>query len=62
MDIEGLGSAIVEGLIEKGYISSPADIYYLTLEELKGLWKNGEVAAKKLLTAIEASKSQDLSG
>lgn len=61
MDIEGLGSAIVEGLIEKGYISSPADIYYLTLEELKGLWKNGEVAAKKLLTAIEASKSQDLS-
>ena len=61
MDIEGLGSAIVEGLIEKGYISSPADIYYLTLEELKGLWKNGEVAAKKLLAAIEASKSQDLS-
>ena len=61
IDIEGLGSAIVEGLIQKGYISSPADIYYLTLEELKGLWKNGEVAARKLLVAIEASKSQDLS-
>ena len=61
MDIEGLGSAIVEGLIEKGYISSPADIYYLTLEELKGLWKKGDVAAKKLLSAIEASKSRDLS-
>ena len=61
MDIAGLGSAIVEGLIQKGYISSPADIYYLTLEELKGLWKNGEVAARKLLVAIEASKSQDLS-
>ena len=32
MDIEGLGSAIVEALIEKGLIKSPADIYYLTLE------------------------------
>lgn len=60
MDIEGLGSAIVENLIEKGYIASPADIYYLTLEELKGLWKSGEVAAAKLLAAIEASKTQDL--
>lgn len=60
MDIEGLGSAIVESLIEKGYIRSPADIYYLTLEQLKGLWKSGEIAANKLLTAIEASKDQDL--
>ncbi len=61
MDIDGLGTSIVESLIEKGYIASPADIYTLTLEELKGLWKNGDVAAKKLLKAIEASKSQDLS-
>lgn len=60
MDIDGLGSAIVDGLIEKGYIKSPADIYYLTLEELKGLWKNGSKAAQKLLSAIEASKAQDL--
>ena len=61
MDIEGLGSAIVDALIEKGHIKSPADIYYLTLEELKSLWKSGETAAKKLLTAIECSKEQDLS-
>lgn len=60
MDIEGLGSAIVESLIEKGYISSPADIYYLTLAELRGLWKSGETAARKLLSAIEESKSRDL--
>ena len=38
MDIEGLGSAIVEALIEKGLIHSPADIYYLTLEDVKSLW------------------------
>ena len=61
MDIEGLGSAIVEGLIEKKLIASPADIYYLTLEDIKSLWKSGTTAAKKLLAAIEASKKQDVS-
>jgi DNA ligase (NAD+) len=60
MDVDGLGSAIVESLIEKGHLRSPADIYYLTLDELKGLWQSGEVAAKKLLTAIEDSKGRDL--
>jgi DNA ligase (NAD+) len=61
MDIDGLGSAIVEGLIEKGLICSPADIYYLELDDIKSLWKSGTTAAKKLLIAIEASKQQDLS-
>lgn len=61
MDIEGFGSAIVDSLIERGLIRSAADIYYLTLEDMKSLWQKGEVAAKKLLAAIEASKQQDLS-
>ena len=61
MDIEGLGSAIVEGLIERGLIRSPADIYYLQLEDIKSLWKSGTTAAKKLLKAIEASRQQDVS-
>ena len=61
MDIDGLGSAIVESLISQKLIKSPADIYYLTLEEISGLWKSGTTAAKKLLSAIEASKQQDLS-
>ncbi|MBR4990184.1 MAG: NAD-dependent DNA ligase LigA [Oscillospiraceae bacterium] len=61
MDIEGLGSAIVEALIEKGLIKSPADIYYLTLEDVKSLWKSGSKAAEKLLSSIEKSKEQDLS-
>ena len=60
MDVDGLGSAIVENLIEKGHLRSPADIYYLTLDDLKGLWQSGEVAAKKLLAAIEDSKGRDL--
>lgn len=61
MDIEGFGSAIVDGLIEKGHLKSPADIYYLTLDEMKSLWQKGELAASKLIAAIDASKEQDLS-
>ena len=61
MDIDGLGGAIVDALIEKGLIKSPADIYYLTLEEMKSLWQKGDTAAKKLLAAIEDSKNRDLS-
>ncbi len=61
MDIEGLGGAIVDALIDGGHIKSPADIYYLTLDELKSLWQKGGKAAQKLLGAIEASKGQDVS-
>ena len=61
MDIEGLGSAIVEALINKGLLKTPADIYYLTLDQVKTLWEKGTTAAKKLLAAIEASKEQDVS-
>ena len=61
MDIEGLGSAIVEALIERELINSPADIYYLTLDDVKSLWKSGSKAAQKLIDAIEASKQQDVS-
>ena len=61
MDIEGLGTSIADALIEKGYLKSPADIYYLTLEHLKSLWQKGDTAARKLLAAIEESKGRDVS-
>ena len=61
MDIDGLGSAIVDALIEKGMLKTPADIYTLTLDDLKSLWQKGDTAAKKLLASIENSKNQDLS-
>ncbi len=60
MDIEGLGSSIVDALIEKGLLHSAADIYYLTLEQVKQLWQKGDTAATKLIQSIENSKSQDL--
>ena len=61
MDIEGFGSAIVDALIEKDLIHSPADIYYLRQEDLENLWKSGKTAAAKLLASIERSKEQDVS-
>ena len=60
MDIDGLGVAIVDALIEKDLIHSPADIYSLSLDQMKSLWQKGELAAKNLLSAIENSKQQDL--
>lgn len=61
MDIEGLGASIVDALIDKELLKSAADIYYLSLEDIKQLWQSGETAAKKILSAIENSKQQDLS-
>ena len=61
MDIDGLGKNIVEALIEKGFVKTPADLYYLTLDEMKQLWSKGDTQAKKLLKAIEESRSRDLS-
>ena len=61
MDIDGLGKNIVDALTEKGFVKTPADLYYLTLEEMKQLWSKGDTQAKKLLKAIDESKSRDLS-
>ena len=61
MDIDGLGKNIVEALIEKGFVKTPADLYYLTVEEMKQLWSKGDTQAKKLLKAIDESKGRDLS-
>lgn len=61
MDIEGLGGAIVDALIERELVKTPADIYYLSLTDVKSLWKSGSKSAQKLLAAVENSKQQDVS-
>ena len=61
MDIDGLGKNIVEALIQKGFVKTPADLYYLTIDEMKQLWAKGDTQAKKLLKAVEESKGRDLS-
>ena len=60
MDIEGLGISVIEQLIEKGYLSNIADIYYLKKEEIASLKKSGNKFAQNLIEAINKSKSNDL--
>ena len=61
MDIDGLGKNIVTALIEKGFVKTPADLYYLSLVEMKQLWSKVDTQAKKLMKAIDESKTRDLS-
>ncbi len=61
MDIEGLGTAVVEELVKRDMVKSVADLYKLTLADLLRLPLFGEKKAKKLLKAIEESKNRDLS-
>lgn len=60
MDIDGLGPAIIEKLLEKKLIASTADIYTLRKEELIELDKFGKKSASNLITAIENSKNRSL--
>ena len=61
MDIEGLGEAVVQNLLDAGLVKNPADIYNLLPGDVAALDKMGEKSAENLLRAIEASKSQPLS-
>ncbi|APF19458.1 DNA ligase [Caldithrix abyssi DSM 13497] len=60
MDIEGLGTALVETLVDKGLIKDIADIYRLKKEDVAGLERMGEKSAQNLMEAIEKSKQQPL--
>ena len=60
MDIEGLGDKLVEQLVERGLVTSPADLYDLTQEELAGLERMGEKSAANLIAALERSKETTL--
>jgi DNA ligase (NAD+) len=57
MDIEGLGSKLIDQLVELGIAVTPADLFELNLEQLMSLDRMGEKSADKLLRSIVASKS-----
>lgn len=61
MDIEGLGPAVVNALLENKLICSAADLYTLKKEDIIPLEKMGEKSAENLISAIEKSKQNDLS-
>jgi len=60
MDIEGLGPAQVDQLVERGLVRDPADLYFLALEDLLTLDRLAQKSAGNLLRAIEKSKNASL--
>ncbi len=60
MDIEGLGEQLVEQLVDRGLVTTPADFYKLGLVMLAELDRMAEKSAQNLLNALEKSKSTTL--
>ena len=61
MDIDGLGPAVIQQLIDKRLIRSAADLYFLQARDLAQLDRMGEKSAENAIRAIEKSKANDLS-
>ncbi|MBQ7565852.1 MAG: NAD-dependent DNA ligase LigA [Oscillospiraceae bacterium] len=65
MDIDGLGTSVVEKLIDADLLHTAADLYRLTLDDLTPVMvkdaSKGSKSAQNLIEAIEASKSRDVS-
>lgn len=60
MNIDGLGEAIVEQLVNEGLVKTVADLYALDLQELMTLERFGRKSAENLLESIEKSKKNEL--
>jgi DNA ligase (NAD+) len=60
MDIEGLGDRLVDQLVERGWVETPADLYTLTAERLAQLDRMGEKSAANLYQAIQRSTQAPL--
>jgi DNA ligase (NAD+) len=61
MDIEGLGPATIRELMDKGYVRTVEDVYYLGREQLFDLTGFKDKAVSNLMAAIENSKGRPLS-
>ena len=61
MDIEGLGIAVVENLVNAGLVRTPGDLYFLKEEDVAQLERMGKKSAQNLVEAIARSREQDLS-
>jgi DNA ligase (NAD+) len=60
MDIEGLGEQLVEQLVDRGLVTTPADFYTLDLDTLADLDRMAKKSAQNVLDALEKSKTTSL--
>ena len=58
LDVDGLGSKLIEQLVDRGLVGSIADLYRLDAALLASLERMGNKRATNLLTALESSKNQ----
>ena len=57
LDVEGMGDKIIDQLVEKEYVHTPADLFRLTAGKLIGLDRMGPKSAQNVVTALEKSKA-----
>ena len=60
MDIDGVGDKLIEQLVDREYLHTPADLFRLTKETLMGLERMGEKSAEKALASLEKAKKTTL--
>lgn len=60
MDIDGLGPAVLEQLVNEGFVKSPADLYRLKIDDVSNLERMAEKSANNLISAVEKSKENEL--
>ena len=58
MDIDGLGDALVDQLVDTGLVKSIADLYQLRLEQLLNLERMGEKSASRIMASIDATRQR----
>ncbi len=56
MDVDGLGDKIVEQLVDKGLVKTPADLFSLNAIQLAGLERMGQKSALNLVAAIDKAR------
>ena len=61
MDVDGMGDKIIDQLVEKEYVKTPADLFRLTAGKLTGLDRMGPKSAQNVVAALEKAKLTTLS-
>ena len=61
MDIDGVGPAMLEQMVNAGLVHNAADLYSLTVQDIAQLDRMGDKSARNAVHAIEESRSRDLS-
>jgi DNA ligase (NAD+) len=56
LDVDGMGDKIIDQLVEKEYVHTPADLFQLTAGKLTGLDRMGPKSAQKVVDALEKAK------